>query len=224
LPFIFHRFIEGVIFPTFAKQILHEGSYSGILLAGSNFGELLGAFTVLILAKRVHTPLPFIRLDGLTLAVLWIFPFMPGVEKPKMWVWIAFPLMMILSAGWAAGDVSLVAYVQSRLQSVGASRDEGTSPLGCVMAFLYSSYILGYMAISIPMGTVMDKYKNEGRTRDAFIYVSGVMMAIGGAIIFLSSFIPRKSFRINPKGDPRDEIAQEDRVESPGLIEAISGL
>jgi hypothetical protein len=36
---------------------------------GSNFGELLGALTVFMLADRVATPMPWLRLDALALNV-----------------------------------------------------------------------------------------------------------------------------------------------------------
>ncbi|RIA95385.1 major facilitator superfamily domain-containing protein [Glomus cerebriforme] len=226
LPFVFHRFIENVIFPTFAKQVLNEGSYSGILLGGSNFGELLGAFSVLLLASKVYTPLPFVRFDAVALMTLWIFPYLP-VHDPLKWALYALPLMIVLSSGWAAGDVSLVAYIQSRLHSVNINANEGTSPLGCVMAFLYSSYIITFTILSIPLGRVFDSYKAQGRTRESFLYIAGVMMTIGAVIIFACTFIPRHSFAINPKVDPDDVVAEEtdnknDEKGPANLVEAIS--
>jgi len=229
VPFVYHRFIENVIFPTFANQVLKEKSYSYILLGASNFGELLGALGVLLLASKVTTPLPWVRFDAIALMTLWIFPFLP-VQSALTWALSALPLMIILSSGWAAGDVSLVAYIQSRLHSVNIKADAGTSPLGCVMAFLYSSYIIIFTIISIPLGRVFDAYNAKGEIRLAFLYVVGIMISVGGFIIFASTFVPRHSWAFNPKVDPDDEIAVGDEDEVKGtnekggvnLVEAIS--
>jgi len=224
LPFFFHRFIENVIFPTFAKQVLLAGHLSGILLAGSNLGELFGALLVYLTASKIYTPLPWVRLDGIALMVLWVFPFLP-ISNSLQWVWSVFPLMIVLSAGWAAGDVSLLAYIQSRLHHISLKEEEGISPLGCVMAFLYSSYIASFVIISIPLGKVFDQYNLEGRVRESFIYISGVMFVIGGIIIFACTFIPRGSFSLNPKISDDDNIAEEAEDEkggTPTLVEAIS--
>ncbi|GBB88493.1 hypothetical protein RclHR1_01500023 [Rhizophagus clarus] len=228
LPFVFHRFIENVIFPTFANQVLHEKSYSYILLGGSNFGELLGALGVLLLVSKVPTPLPWVRFDAIALMTLWIFPYLP-VTSALTWALSALPLMIVLSSGWAAGDVSLVAYIQSRLHSVNIKADEGTSPLGCVMAFLYSSYIMIFTILSIPLGRVFDAYKAQGNIREAFLYISGVMISVGAVIIFACTFVPRHSWAINPKVDPDDEIAPdveevqgENEKGSANLVEAIA--
>ncbi|RHZ86498.1 hypothetical protein Glove_50g107 [Diversispora epigaea] len=214
LPFIFHRFIEGVIFPTFAKQVLKDGSLSGFLVAASNFGELLGALSVFLISTRIRSPLPWVRLDSVTLMVLWVFPYLSVTSSLNSYKWVGavFPLMMVLSAGWAAGDVSLVAYVQSRLHSVNIANEDGTSPLGCVMALLYSSYVLGYLALSIPMGKVFDKYKAEGNILTAFFWASGVMISIGAVIILASTFIPRGAFAFNPKVDEDDKVVTNDGV------------
>jgi len=230
IPFVYHRFIENVIYPTFANQVLKEKSYSYILLGGSNFGELLGALGVLLVASRIPTPLPWVRFDAIALMTLWIFPFLP-VQSALTWALSALPLMVVLSSGWAAGDVSLVAYIQSRLHSVNIQADEGTSPLGCVMAFLYSSYIIVFTIISIPLGRVFDAYNAKGEIRLAFLYVVGIMTVVGGIVIFGSTFIPKYSCAINPKIDPDDLIAADDGDEvakgdkekgGVNIVEAIS--
>ncbi|RGB36569.1 major facilitator superfamily domain-containing protein [Rhizophagus diaphanus] len=229
LPFVFHRFIENVIFPTFANQVLKEKSYSYILLGASNFGELLGALVVLLFAAKVATPLPWVRFDAVALMTLWIFPFLP-VKSALSWALSALPLMIVLSMGWAAGDVSLVAYIQSRLHSVNIQADAGTSPLGCVMAFLYSSYIIVFTVLSIPLGRVFDAYKATGNINQAFLYIAGIMITVGAVVIFASTFIPRHSWAFNPKVDPDDEIAASEEEEVKGekekgtvnLVEAIS--
>ena len=39
LPLVLHRFIENVLFPTFARNILKNGAYSGILVGGGSRSE-----------------------------------------------------------------------------------------------------------------------------------------------------------------------------------------
>lgn len=212
LPLVFHRFIENNICNTFANKVLKEGAYQGLLVGGSNFGELLGALAVLLVGTRIHTPLPWVRLDALTLSILWIYPFLrvaPPLTR-DVWPWAVLPLMMVLSGGWAAGDVSLVAYVQSRLHSSNIDNEEGTSPLGCVMAFLYSAYLIIYTCLSIPLGKVFDDYYKREDILTAFIYIAGVMMAIGGAIIFASTFIPKGSCALNPKIADDDVVVENE--------------
>lgn len=41
-------------------------------------------------------------------------------------------------------------------------QDEGVSPLGAVVSFLYSYYILGYTALSIGIGRFFDRYNAQG--------------------------------------------------------------
>jgi hypothetical protein len=71
-------------------------------------------------------------------------------------LFLVLELMLMLSLkGWAAGDVSLAAYIQASL----AGNDHGhpgISALGAVMAFLYSSYIVMYAVLGVLLGRVFD--------------------------------------------------------------------
>jgi hypothetical protein len=80
-----HRFLESSLAPAFARRVLGTSAWSQIIVGGSNFGtfpfpslrppleltslprtgELLGAASVFVLAERVPTPLPWLRLDAL---------------------------------------------------------------------------------------------------------------------------------------------------------------
>ena len=96
LPLVLHRVTESLLFSVFAKQILEvlkqrrgksnqelissplpeqKGSLSGVLLGGSNFGELCGAALVLRFSRHIKTPIPWVRFDALALGVLWVLPF-----------------------------------------------------------------------------------------------------------------------------------------------------
>ena len=56
LPLILHRLIETVIFPTYAKKILKDGSLSGILLGASNFGKSVVFHMIMLHAVSLLTP------------------------------------------------------------------------------------------------------------------------------------------------------------------------
>ena len=64
-----HRFLESSLAPAYARRVLGTSAWSQIIVGGSNFGELLGALTVFLLADRVATPMPWLRLDALALNV-----------------------------------------------------------------------------------------------------------------------------------------------------------
>lgn len=98
-------------------------------------------------------------------------------------------MLIPVSMGWAAGDVSLAAFIQASLARV-ESKDRGISALGAVMAFLYSSYIVsGHSAavnelseisdsVSPPclqiiyavLGSLLGKYIDHVWTKDKSIY------------------------------------------------------
>jgi hypothetical protein len=63
--------------------------------------------------------------------------------------------MIPIGFGWAGGDCSLAAYIQSTLCKL-EDDDEDISALGSVMAFLYVSYIILYSAISALLGRWVD--------------------------------------------------------------------
>ena len=50
-----HRYLENNIANIFAKSVLKDSSYQQIIVGGSNFGELLGALTVLFTANGIQT-------------------------------------------------------------------------------------------------------------------------------------------------------------------------
>ena len=135
-----HRFLESSLSPAYARRVLGTSAWSQIIVGGSNFGELLGALTVFLLSNRVPTPLPWLRLDAIALNIVWIMPvFANGIAQRNVtWAWITAACFLPISYGWASGDVSLAAYIQSTLSEMDLP-DMGVSPLGSVMAFLFSA-------------------------------------------------------------------------------------
>eukprot|EP00128_Syssomonas_multiformis_P011615 Colp12_sorted_trinity150504_noHs@16414 len=169
LALVMHRYLESQLFPNFAKRVLKTGAYSSIMTGGSNFGELCGALSVLLFTNAVKTPIPWLRWDALTLSVVWVLPYWTYTSDPLGAAWAIAAIFVGVSAGWAAGDVSLAAYVQSRLDKY-ESKTSHVSALGAVMSFLYSIYIVVYAIIAPLLGTYMDDMNKKGQFMTAIKY------------------------------------------------------
>ncbi|KAG0241532.1 hypothetical protein BGW41_005841 [Actinomortierella wolfii] len=210
IPLFTHRYLESQLSPAFAKSILNETAYSQIMVGGSNFGELLGALFVLFFAGVIKTPLPWLRLDALGLLIVWVLPYAyPDPAKTLQFAWILAAIWIPVSFGWAAGDVSLAAYIQSAL----AKRerpDDKVSPLGAVMAFLYAFYIVLYAVLSSILGKVVDRFKERGEMREAFKYVGGVMYTVVAVILIIATLIPKGAWALNPSIIDDVEITDDD--------------
>jgi len=175
-----HRYLENALSPAIAKRYLGNAALSQLMVGGSNFGELLGALFVFLFTRVVKTPMPWLRLDALLLLIVWYLAFWyPPTGRVKD-AWMVAGTFIPVSFGWAAGDVSLAAYVQASL-----ARMEGTatnvSPLGAVMAFLYSTYVVMYAVASPLLGKYIDGVyektggsKHGGDIHDAIFNVAGV--------------------------------------------------
>jgi len=195
-----HRFVENSLAPAFAKRVLLTSAWSQIIVGGSNFGELLGAVSVFVLSDYVTTPLPWLRLDALALNIVWVLPRYSRIAKPDVsWAWKLAGIWIPISYGWAAGDVSLAAYIQASL----AGKDFGhpnISSLGAVMAFLYSAYIILNAILSSVLGKVIDDDFVKTKTiRKSLIRVAGIQYSVCSGIILLSTLIPVGAFALNPK-------------------------
>ncbi|KAH9476842.1 hypothetical protein JR316_0010758 [Psilocybe cubensis] len=213
-----HRFLENSLAPAFAKRILGTSAWSQIIVGGSNFGELLGAFAVLILSDLVTTPLPWLRLDALLLNIVWILPvFAKSATKDVSVAWKIAGCFIPISWGWAAGDVSLAAYIQSTLSSDPKFRHANVSALGAVMAFLYSTYIVLNAVFSSVLGKVFDRdFSKNGNILHSLKTVGGVHFSVACAVILLSTLIPKGAFALNPKtlGSPSAPEQEQTNSES----------
>lgn len=227
-----HRFLESSLAPAFARRVLGTSAWSQIIVGGSNFGELLGALCVFILSDSVTTPLPWLRLDALMLNLVWILPHFSKIAKKDVsWAWRVAGIFIPVSFGWAAGDVSLAAYIQACL----AGKDyghAGVSALGAVMAFLYSSYIVFNAVLSSVLGKVIDRdFTANGTITKALARVGGIQFSVCCGVILLATLVPVGAFALNPKmigdvkltGDPGDPDAKhEDDAEKPGSSDGES--
>ncbi|KAJ3053958.1 hypothetical protein HK097_002977 [Rhizophlyctis rosea] len=234
VPLVLHRYLENGLASNYAKIKLNESAYGPIMVGGSNFGELCGAAFVFFFTNLVKTPLPWLRLDAVTLSIAWIFygvsPQSLGTS-PIATAWVIAAVLIPISMGWAAGDVSLAAFIQSHV-----SRLKHTNPhvssLGAVMAFLYVLYIVIYAIISPVIGGWLDRLPKDNKN-EYFKYIGGVMFTILGVIIFAATLTPKGAFALNPEildeyghGDEDEEDEDVDvggKMKEKEMTEMIAG-
>lgn len=219
-----HRYLENGIAPAVAKRYLGESAWSQIIVGGSNLGELLGALFVFLFTDLIATPMPWLRLDCLMLLIVWYLPFWYPPAGQVKYAWMVAGTFVPVSFGWAAGDVSLAAYIQASLARVESSTRD-VSALGAVMAFLYSTYIVMYAITSWSLGRYIDSVfnktggeKNGGQVQGAILNVGGVQFTIIFVLIMASTFVPKGSFAFNPKmlsGEKLDTDIISDGTISP---------
>lgn len=83
---------------------------------------------------------------------------------------VVFGLFVPISFGYAAGDVSLVAYIQGQLQA-----SEHKDDLPAVMSFLYTAYVVVYAVCSPMLGRYVDSvYRREHDAHPAIKNIAGV--------------------------------------------------
>ncbi|KAH8928269.1 hypothetical protein BT69DRAFT_594705 [Atractiella rhizophila] len=197
-----HRFLESTLGPAFAKRELNNSAWSQIITGGSNFGELLGAASVFFLSDYVTTPIPWLRIDALMLNIVWILPHFAIISTPGqvVWAWRAAACFIPISYGWAAGDVSLAAYVQASLSpGVYSEKYPSVSALGAVMAFLYSTYVVLIAIFASVLGKIIDNdFLQHHNIEDSLRRVGGIQFSVCCGIILLSTFIPKGAFSLNP--------------------------
>ncbi|KAI5795000.1 hypothetical protein EDC01DRAFT_745314 [Geopyxis carbonaria] len=221
-----HRYLENGIAPAIAKRYLGNSAWSQLMVGGSNFGELLGAAFVFLFTNVVTTPIPWLRLDAALLMIVW---YLPGWRAPQGTVqaaWMVAATFIPVSFGWAAGDVSLAAYIQASLARL-ESTTPNVSALGAVMAFLYSSYIVLYAVASPLLGKYLDREfartggkEGGGHIRTALTNVAGVQFTILMAVIIGATLVPRGAWAWNPtalEGERLDEEVGMEGVDKDKL-------
>jgi hypothetical protein len=217
-----HRYLENAIAPAVARRYLGNSAWSQIMVGGSNFGELLGALFVFMFTNLVQTPMPWLRLDALALLIVWYLPFWYPTKGDVGQAWIVAATFLPISFGWAAGDVSLAAYIQASLARI-ESNTKNVSALGAVMAFLYSTYIVTYAVASVCLGTYIDRVSdaNHDNIQPAILNIAGVQFTVISVLVMASTFIPKGAFAFNPKilsDEPLDtDLEDEDLEYVPGV-------
>lgn len=195
-----HRYLENALAPAIARRYMGNSAWAQIMVGGSNFGELLGALFVFMFTNLVHTPMPWLRIDALALLIVWYLPYWHPPRNDVGQAWIVAATFLPISFGWAAGDVSLAAYIQASLARI-ESRTQNVSALGAVMAFLYSSYIVTYAIASVTLGTYIDRVsdRNDEQIQPAIFNVAGVQFTVIFVLVMTSTFVPKGAFSLNPK-------------------------
>ncbi|KAL7777377.1 hypothetical protein CFE70_007803 [Pyrenophora teres f. teres 0-1] len=224
-----HRYLENSIAPAVARRYFGNSAWSQIIVGGSNFGELLGALFVFIFTNLVHTPMPWLRIDALALLIVWYLPYWHPPRNDVAQAWIVAATFLPISFGWAAGDVSLAAYIQASLARI-ESKTQNVSALGAVMAFLYSTYIVTYAISSVCLGTYIDRIsdRHDEQIHGAIMNVAGVQFTVIAVLVMTSTFVPKGAFSLNPKmlseenldtdlDDDDDDLEDEDLEWIPGV-------
>ncbi|KAL0931240.1 uncharacterized protein CTRU02_213975 [Colletotrichum truncatum] len=214
-----HRYLENGIAPQIARRYLKQSAWSQIMVGGSNFGELLGALFVFLFTNVIKTPIPWLRLDAVLLLIVWYIPSWYPPENQVSQAWVVAATFLPISFGWAAGDVSLAAYIQASLARL-ESNEHRVSPLGAVMSFLYSFYIVTYAIANTFLGRYVDQiYRETGEVRKALTNTAGVQFTVIFAIVFLSTFIPVGSRTFNPR--MLEDTNLEEDVTEPEVSEDL---
>jgi hypothetical protein len=158
------------------------------MVSGSNLGELFGAVFVLFTTTMIPTPMPFLRYDALALLILWVLPSYSRQVVPHQatYAWRIAGIFIPVSMGWAAGDVSLAAFIQASLARM-ESEDPQVSALGSVMAFLYSTYIVLYAILGSLLGTYIDSVYNQDKNVErALINIGGVHVSTSASLSYVA--------------------------------------
>lgn len=216
-----HRYLENGIAPQVARRYFGQSGWSQLMVGGSNMGELLGALFVFLFTNWITTPMPWLRLDALCLLIVWYIPFWRPPRGQVGQAWLAAATFLPISFGWAAGDVSLAAYVQASLSRL-ESKHENVSALGAVMAFLYSTYIVLYAILGTFLGRYLDSVyeasggSDGGSISSGLVYTAGVQFTLICAIVFASTFIPKGAVRFNPEMLYNEHLDEDVAMVFPG--------
>lgn len=203
-----HRYLENGLGPIIARRYLGESAWAQIMVGGSNFGEMTGALCVFLTTNIIPTPMPWLRLEAIFLLVPWYMYFWNPPKEDVKYAWMVGATMFPMSFGWAAGDVSLAAYIQASMSRVEATNLQyhEVSPLSAVMGFLYSTYIIIYSILNPTLGQYVDNVfattggeAKGGTVRPAIFHIAGTHFTVIGVIIFLATFVPRGSLTFNPE-------------------------
>ena len=71
-----HRYLENGVAPQIARRYLGKSEWSQIIVGGSNFGELLGAFCVFVFANRIKTPMPWVKIRCTAVTYCLVYSFL----------------------------------------------------------------------------------------------------------------------------------------------------
>lgn len=94
--------------------------------------------------------MPFLRFDALSLLIVWVLPSYISkiVPNQSAYAWKIAGMFVPVSIGWAAGDVSLAAFIQASLARM-ESEDTEVSALGAVMSVRAPYFLRVFPAMAL---------------------------------------------------------------------------
>ncbi|KAF0984855.1 hypothetical protein FDP41_000754 [Naegleria fowleri] len=222
LPQTLHKLIDNIFLPAFAKMILKRGSYSGIMLGGSNFGELLGAGLLFLLAKKVKKPTIWILMDALFLNLMWIFPFLSFDAKTGNNLIFAIcivPAMMLISGSFAASDCAQIAYIQSTVPHK-VNEQTGVNELASVMSFLYSCYIMITTFVVFGLSQGIDRFNDDKRPEFGFMTICLVLTIL--SVVISTSYLLVAKVKTSNEEEEQQQKQEEEKELSKNPIKEDS--
>ncbi|MBI5623554.1 MAG: MFS transporter [Elusimicrobia bacterium] len=153
-PMIVHRVFESMLVPFFVKTFLGAPERVAWVVSGSNFGELLGALLLIktmtsLAGGKPSSPSRWVRPMAFGTLATWALAATGNL-------WAIIPLVLVMSVTWAANDINLTSYLQSRLPEGSEGKAMGFLMAAELAAILGISYILGFMFDAIsPMASLV---------------------------------------------------------------------
>jgi hypothetical protein len=173
-----HRFLPGGLGTPIAQRYLGEAIWSRFITGGNNLGEMLGALAVILASNRIPTPLPWLRNQCFLYLILWWLSYWRTSKGNIGDAWLVGIVFVPISAGWAAGEVVVLAWIQSQLGGVRGAR--GIPVLPAVMGLLYSISIIIYAIASSLLGKYVDAVYNRTGGAKGGRDIHGAMFRIAG--------------------------------------------
>ncbi|MBI4348066.1 MAG: MFS transporter [Elusimicrobia bacterium] len=169
LPAVVHRVFESVLLPVFAKRVLELPAASAWMLGASNLGELLGAVALLYFAGRGKGPFAWLRIAAVGLLFLWALSTTTSLT-------LLLPIILLSSLTWAASDLSLLSFLQSRLP-------EQVQPRA--LGFLVGLTTLVSTATALALGRFLDLAGTGPGFIAANIAITALALAVAWAAVKL---------------------------------------
>ncbi|KAG2378174.1 hypothetical protein C9374_008317 [Naegleria lovaniensis] len=163
------------------------------MLGGSNFGELLGAGLLFLLAKKVKKPTIWIILDAVFLNLMWIFPFLTFDEKTDNNLIFAICIVPAMV-----------------LTSDEANEETGVNELAAVMSFLYSCYIIITTFIVFGLSQGLDRFNAEKRPELGFMTICILLTVL--SFIICALYLLFAKIKPTPEEEELERKNQEMQV------------
>ena len=213
-----HACLEGTVAPAVAKRVLGDANYVQIIIAGSNIGELLGAFAAMFLQRHMPTPIPWVRLSVLANLLVWLFPVWYPPAHRTWSAWQAALVFLPMGAAWSAAAVSMFSYLQALFPDDAVEGGEGEAegqgerggkrslpPLSCVLSALFAVEIVIVGLANPLLGSYIDHVYGAmggpkgGVVQPAFWYLGGAQYTIMTVLVLVSTLVPKGALQLNPK-------------------------